>query len=129
MLLALDLEIRQYSGKAASEDTLRRIGTPWGRPTTLTVVWKPKADVMTDEPLLVIVETPSHGGICPGAEIFERIPKAHVEYARKFSHGAPMVWFEEDCAWAAVALAAPELFEDIALERARAIANRFLPHV
>ena len=107
--------------------SLRIDWTPWGAPTGLTYVFEPNAPDYS-KPLLLIAETASHGGMVPCEAILERIPAAHRQYALRWN-GAGLngaIWFEEDCAWAAVALAAPELFDDGAIQLATVIAEAIL---
>lgn len=72
------------------------------------------------------VTAPGHGGYYVPAPLLERIPKAHQEYAAKWS-GSPQ-WYEEDVAWAAVVLAFPHLFpRPEMMEAARATVARYFP--
>ena len=101
--------------------------TPWGAPVGLTYAFEPHAPDYS-KPLLLIAETSNHGGMVPCEAILERIPAEHRQYALQWN-GAGLngsIWFEEDCAWAAIAIAAPELFDDEALRLAKVIAEAYL---
>lgn len=80
---------RLLSGKTMS--------TPWG-----------KAQQVYEYPNGIRwVSTASHGGFWVPAKLVDRIPAAHRAYASQWSGSEQ--WYEEDCAWAAVVLAFPEL--------------------
>ena len=128
MSLSRDLTIRSFSASDVPPH-LRIDWTPWGAPTALTYVYPP-GETDDARPLLLIAETSSHGGMVPCQELLDRIPAAHVQYALRWN-GAGLngsIWFEEDCAWAAIALAAPELFDDDTLYLAKVIAERHIDH-
>lgn len=55
------------------------------------------------------VSTPSHGGYWVPAKLVKHIPQRFQDYARKWS-GSPQ-WYEEDCAWACVAVTFPDVFD------------------
>lgn len=74
------------------------MNTPWGLTNDVAVL----------EHGILRVDTPSHGGYYVPDEVLERIPEAHRAYAARWSGSEH--WYEEDCAWAAVALAFPEIF-------------------
>jgi hypothetical protein len=76
------------------------IQTPWGIAEDVTHV----ADG------IYFVSTPSHGGYFVAPE--QRIG-AGLDPAR--------AWYEEDCAWALLAIARPDLFPAHALDAARAV--------
>ena len=128
MSLSSDLLVISFAPKDAPP-ALAIDWTPWGAPTGLTYVFEPDAPDYS-KPLLLIVETADHGGMVPRETILERIPARHKEYAIRWKGMGlnGVIWFEEDCAWAAVALAAPELFDDESLLLAKAIAERFIDH-
>lgn len=82
------------------------LATPWGM-----------ADHIQDIGLgILLVETPSHGGYYVPATQIGRMSQEAKDYAAKWSGSEQ--WYEEDCAWAYVALAFPELFLPDALENA-----------
>jgi len=83
--------------------TTTTISTPWG-------VANHVAPVGTDG--ILRVDTPSHGGYFVPDALLHRIPAAHRAYADRVSGSAN--WYEEDCAWACVAVAFPEHFEGTA---------------
>lgn len=86
----------------------RRIPTPWGVTD----------DAPTDIGLGILrVDTPSHGGYFVPDDQLHRIPAHRQRYATYWSGGPN--WYEEDCAWACVAVAFPELFPADAVEIAR----------
>lgn len=125
MGLAPDLLVIHF----APEDvppSLKIDWTPWGAPVGLTYAFEPNAPDYS-KPLLLIAETPSHGGMVPCEAILERIPAAHRQYALRWN-GAGLngsIWFEEHCAWAAIALAAPELFDDESVRLATVISEAY----
>jgi len=52
-------------------------------------------------------DTPSHGGLHVSAGLLAQMPPSWREV-----HGYPAGWFEEDCDWALVVLAFPDVFVD-----------------
>ena len=126
MGIAPDLTIRSFAPSEVPPN-LRIDWTPWGAPTGVTFVFEPNTPPDA-RPLLVIVETADHGGMVPCEAILDRIPAEHRQYALRWN-GAGLngsIWFEEHCAWAAIAIAAPELFDDEALRLAKVIAEAYL---
>ena len=78
--------------------------TPWGR----------AEDVTTYGPGVQFYSCPDHGG-------FQLNEQRRRAVERLFPRCVPVIaheWFEEDCAWALVALAFPSLFDRDALEMA-----------
>jgi hypothetical protein len=71
------------------------------------------------------VDTPSHGGYFVPDSMLHRIPLEQQEWAERWSQSRN--WWEEDCCWAAVAVAFPELFPAEALPIARATLARYFP--
>ena len=71
------------------------------------------------------VSTAGHGGIFVPTHLLHNIPQARRDWAAK-SSGSPN-WYEEDCCWAAVAVAFPQLFDDEALRHAAATLANFGP--
>lgn len=69
-------------------------------------------------------DTPSHGGYYVPDAMLHKIPVKHKAYAQKWSGSAH--WYEEDCAWACVALAFPHLFPQGALEIATETIARYV---
>lgn len=55
------------------------------------------------------VSTPSHGGYWVPKALLPRIPADYRAYALKWSGSEQ--WYEEDCAWACVAVTFPEDFD------------------
>ncbi len=76
---------------------------------------------------IVTVSTPGHGGLFVPAALLDRIPAAHRSYAAKWS-GSDQ-WYEEDCAWAAVALAFPWLFDQHDADVAASVAAFYFGEV
>lgn len=70
------------------------------------------------------VGTPSHGGYWVPAKLVQQIPQRFQDYARKWS-GSPQ-WYEEDCAWACVAVTFPEFFTADDLTAARETIARWI---
>jgi hypothetical protein len=94
--------------------------SPWGKPDSVTQL----ADGIFE------VCCPSHGGIAVRVDLLDRIPARHRDYARRWSHAFSWDnygWFEEDCAWVAVALAFPEAFSFVQRDTAKMIAKHSLP--
>jgi hypothetical protein len=83
--------------------------TPWG-------IAQSRTDVGDG---ILCVSTASHGGYFVPDRLLGRIPAEGQAFAARWS-GSPN-WFEEDCAWAYVALAFPEFFPADALADARRI--------
>lgn len=79
-----------------------RVGdrSPWGR---IEEVTRLSADV-------VIVSTPSHGGIHVSGASLAAIPARYRRFAEAW---APRGWFEEDCAALAVVVTFPDLFPTV----------------
>jgi hypothetical protein len=105
--------------KAVPESMRARLSqTPWGKADSITKL----ADG------IYAVSTPSHGGLWISQDRLADMPEASVEFARKWSGSEQ--WWEEDCAWAFVAVVHPEAFDSDAVTAARMLANRLLsqPH-
>lgn len=73
--------------------------TPWGRAQHI--------ERLGDQGILS-VSTAGHGGIFVPDALLPRIPEKQRAWAAHWSGSAN--WYEEDCCWAAVAVAFPELF-------------------
>ena len=90
--------------------------TPWGTADSITKVGLG----------IEFVTTPSHGGYYVPNDQLRHIPTARQAWAKGWS--GSVNWYEEDCCWAAVAEAFPELFPDGARENARlTLAHYFEP--
>ncbi len=89
--------------------------TPWGHAQNAQMIG---AGVYS-------VETASHGGIFVTDEMLPAIPAAWRAYAKKWSQSEN--WFEEDCAWSAVAVTFPTMFSPDVVDRAHKISAHFLP--
>ncbi len=76
------------------------MGTPWGVAQSVTAFGTEG---------LLRVTTAEHGGFFVPAELLHRIPADHRLWAATWS--ASEQWYEEDCCWAAVAAAWPDLFD------------------
>lgn len=79
---------------------------------------------------VLCVTTAGHGGYYVPDELLSRIPEACQLWAAKWSGSRN--WYEEDCCWAAVAVAFPELFPDHpsdCLELARKLVMNYCPSV
>lgn len=91
--------------------------TPWG-----------EADnVVTLRNGIRRVDTPSHGGYWVPAKLLPLIPERFKAYATKWS-GSPQ-WYEEDCAWACVAVTFPDAFDwghGETLEHAQSVIARYI---
>lgn len=71
-------------------------------------------------------ETASHGGfLVSDPALLGEIPLPWRAYAAKWSGSE--AWFEEDCAWCALALIFPDRFGELTVKTAAAVAERFLP--
>ena len=70
-------------------------GTPWGRADGCKHITRG----------IVQYFTPSHGGYHVSAELLKTMP----EYLQQDAY-TPLGWFEEDCAWAKVAISFPQYF-------------------
>jgi len=70
------------------------------------------------------VTTAGHGGYYVPTALVQRIPKEHRAYAKRWSGDER--WYEEDCAWAAVALAFPQFFSATAQAHARETVKQFI---
>ena len=62
---------------------------------------------------IFVVSTPSHGGYFVPDCMLHNIPDEHQRWAEQWSGSRQ--WYEEDCCWAAVALAFPDRFPPEAL--------------
>jgi len=82
------------------------MNTPWGKSDD---VLKLRVGANERDEILR-VDTPSHGGYFVPAHLVNRIPAEQQAWAAKWSQSR--LWYEEDCCWAAVALAFPSLFND-----------------
>lgn len=94
---------------------LKAIDTPWGH----------SQYGKTLQQGLFFVGTASHGGYYVGPSLVDRIPREQQEWAAKWS--GDIHWYEEDCCWAAVALAFPEHFPADAQPRARQLVDEYCP--
>ena len=90
--------------------------TPWGRAEKSY----PYGEGIT------LYETSSHGGFfVSNPELLGQIPLPWRAYAAKCSGSE--AWFEEDCAWTALALIFPDRFGPLTVNTAAVLAERFLP--
>lgn len=89
-----------------------RIGSrsPWG-----TVDYAEKLGEMG----IVSVQTPGHGGIYVPPNLVKHMPEKYRAYTKKWSNSEN--WYEEDCAWACVAVTFQELFKPEVVKRAKQI--------
>lgn len=81
--------------------------SPWGPVQEQTAIGKG----------IVFVSTAGHGGFFVPDDLVEKISPVGREDA--VSWGGSEQWYEEDCCWAWVALAFPELFKPDQVEAAR----------
>ena len=86
--------------------------TPWG---TAELATRYAAGVW-------FVQTPSHGGFHVAKD---RLPQMQPPLRQMANAG----WFEEDCAWAAVAVAFPHLFKAEDVERAWQTLKHWEPEI
>ena len=89
--------------------------TPWGRSQSRSEI----------APGIVHHETGSHGGMFVSDELLAQIPAPWRAYAAKWTGSEN--WFEEDVAWAAVAVTFPQHFPTETLTLAKRIAGAWLP--
>jgi hypothetical protein len=92
------------------------IQTPWG----------PAEYMDTLAPGIVFYASNSHGGFHLSPDRLEKIDPRARAFAAKWSHGFGDAWFEEDCAWSAVAIAFPQYFQPSQVEAAFRISARFI---
>ena len=93
----------------------KSIETPWGPAQTSEEI----------APGIVRHDTASHGGFYLSPERVAEIPKP----LRDFTPFAGSNWYEEDCDWAIVALAFPQLFPAEYAPMALATLKQFQPDV
>lgn len=100
--------------------------TPWGVADFVKVL----------APGVVMVGTPSHGGIWLSRERCDAMPRELAGVVTFVESGGPQApreggrWYEEDCDVALVALAFPELFpREFVAGRAGVVASRYSPVV
>ena len=99
------------------------VKTPWGLADTVVTLGEvAEPDSLTYQ--VLSVATPSHGGIYVPRELLHHIPENRRAYAKRWSQSE--CWYEEDCAWAAVCLAFPQLFPLDAHAQAEAIVARYI---
>lgn len=91
--------------------------TPWGAADHVE-------EISDGRVTIISVDTPSHGGYFVPKRHLAAIPAQHQAYAAKWS--GSVQWYEEDCAWAAVVLAFPQLFSAEHVAAARESAARYL---
>lgn len=108
--------------KESSPTIFETIRTPWGKPDDILIASVPSEE---GDCSVLLVSTPSHGGMLPSKSIYERIPEDERAYAIRWSGVSTngIAWFEEDCAVAFVIVAAPELFAPETVASARAMAS------
>lgn len=94
------------------------LSTPGNRPPKVGEVcpWDYIQHVHEHAPGIVSVDTPGHGGIWVADCLLPFLSTEAKNYATRWS-GSPQ-WYEEDCAWAYVALAFPQHFTDAQIESA-----------
>ena len=85
---------------------LKHISTPWGTSDHVQDIGRG----------ILSVDTPSHGGYFVPTSLLPAIPEAHQKRAEYWSGSRN--WYEEDCEWASVAVAFPDLFDEKAREAA-----------
>jgi len=90
----------------------RKQSTPWGLADQVERI---------GDSGICFCSTPSHGGYYVPSNLLPAIPEQRQQRALYWSGSRN--WYEEDCEWASVALAFPELFD----ERARECATRMIP--
>ena len=83
--------------------------TPWGPAQSVTRVGP--------DDTIWFIETASHGGYRLYQKALDKMP-ANLKMSSQFYKNDG--WFEEDCEWARVALAFPELFPSEAQKTAKA---------
>lgn len=71
------------------------------------------------------VMTLGHGGYYVPPHLLGRLSPQWRAFGAKWSQGWGECWYEEDCAWAGVCLAFPELFPADALPHAQALAKQY----
>jgi hypothetical protein len=86
---------------------IRNSPTPWGPAQSAEDIGRG----------IIAVTTASHGGLFVPDELLHHIPERARRWAAQWSRSPN--WYEEDCCWAAVALAFPELFKAEDLDQAR----------
>ena len=94
-----------------------KTSTPWGLAQSLRAVGEG----------IIRVDTAGHGGYFVPASLLYRIPAEQQAWAARWSGSEQ--WYEEDCCWAAVVVAFPELFPADAVEQAERIVDRYCPSV
>jgi hypothetical protein len=89
------------------------MNTPWGKADTVTEI----GDVGGLK--ILSVSTPTHGGIYVPEELCHPIPSRERLWAKRWS--GSICWYEEDCCWAAVAVAFPQFFAADEVEAAKRV--------
>jgi hypothetical protein len=112
---------RSFSEDAESELPMA-LQTPWGMADCVVTLGEVTENGCSYA--ILSVSTPSHGGIYVPPALLHHIPEHHRAYAKKWSRSES--WYEEDCAWAAVALAFPQLFPAAAVQQAACVAAQYL---
>lgn len=85
------------------------VETPWGRADNYENIGRG----------VCWCSTPSHGGYFVPAAMLGNIPAAARADAKRWSGSEQ--WYEEDCCWAHVALAFPDLFPAEAVPAAKSL--------
>ena len=98
---------------------MSQVFAPLARPTSSP--WGPVQSATDVAPGIWFVSTESHGGYLLSNERRFAMP-VHLKEVFTFAGGN---WFEEDCDWAIVALAFPDLFPPEALPHARATVTTY----
>ncbi len=93
------------------------VPTPWGT----------SVDRAVYSDAIHFYSTPSHGGFRVMGAALDLIPPAWRAYAKRW--GGSENWYEEDCAWAAVAVTFPDLFDPGEVAFAKKIAVQWLPAI
>lgn len=89
--------------------------TPWGKADSIYCEW-----IEIDGSHITIVGTPSHGGWRVTGSLLKLMPTALKAIGDKG-------WFEEDCAWSAVPVGLPHLFDPQTVTEARETLMRWYP--
>jgi hypothetical protein len=84
---------------------------------TLATPWGPAQRSEQLGQGLFVVRTASHGGYFVPDRLLQHIPEHRRADAQRWSGSEN--WYEEDCCWAHVAAAFPDLFPPEAVETAR----------
>ena len=107
----------KYARNARETDLVMATSTPWGPSQYSKQITRG----------IVLYGTAGHGGIHVSPTMLAKMPEPLRAIGGNYCGPGNEGWFEEDCAWCAVALAFPERFEHRDLDCAKRTLKNYYP--